>query len=130
MHKTTLTLLLLSALSLQACSKTEHATTAAASQAQTEATPPSGIPLSEVGKMAIESNGKAALQQLLDQKLQTPIPSLQSITSSSSIKIRITKAYITIRGIFALKRMPLRTPLVVIIPTFSGIPTRMKSVQV
>lgn len=82
MHKTTLTLLLLSALSLQACSKTEHATTAAASQAQTEATPPSGIPLSEVGKMAIESNGKAALQQLLDQDS----PNTYTVSSIDHIK--------------------------------------------
>lgn len=67
MNKTQLALLLMCGLSLQACSKTEHAKTTAASQVQTEATPPSGIPVSEVGKMAIESNGKAALQQVLDQ---------------------------------------------------------------
>ena len=82
MHKTTLTLLLVCGLSLQACSKTEHATTAAASQAQTEATPPSGIPLSEVGKMAIESNGKAALQQLLDQES----PNTYTVTSVNNVK--------------------------------------------
>jgi hypothetical protein len=81
MNKKILIALLMTGLTLQGCTKQEAAT-AETTQKVKEETPTSGIPISDLGRKDIESNGAKELQKMLDGEF----PNTYTVASTDQVK--------------------------------------------